>query len=74
MESAEGTRRMTGALDQPCHDGTCRCPECVDPDGCQTCGGLGYIVVCPDDLCHGQEECIHGDGEVPCPDPHCDAL
>jgi hypothetical protein len=35
---------------------------------CYTCDGKGYIVACIDDLCHGQEECIHGDPPVTCPD------
>jgi hypothetical protein len=37
-------------------------------DGCNTCGGAGFIVVCIDDMCRGAGECIHGDGEVQCPD------
>lgn len=28
---------------------------------CYECDGTGYFVDCPDDLCHGQEECIHCD-------------
>lgn len=36
--------------------------------GCQTCGGAGFIVVCLDDMCRGAGECMHGDGEGPCPD------
>lgn len=39
-----------------------------DSYGCQRCGGEGFIVVCIDDLCRGAGECIHGDGEAPCPD------
>jgi hypothetical protein len=35
---------------------------------CNTCGGAGYIVVCIDDMCRGAGECMHGDGEVPCPE------
>ena len=38
-------------------------------DGCNTCGGEGFIVTCIDDMCRGCGECMHGDGEVPC--PHC---
>lgn len=38
-----------------------------DDEGCYRCGGKGYIVTCIDDLCRGQDECIHGDGEQPCP-------
>lgn len=34
---------------------------------CYNCGGQGYLVVCPDDLCHGRDECIHGDPPVICP-------
>lgn len=29
--------------------------------GCYECGGRGWVVRCPDDLCHGMDECIHGD-------------
>jgi protein gp37 len=39
-----------------------------DDDTCQRCGGRGEIVTCPDDMCYGQEECIHGDGYSTCPD------
>lgn len=34
--------------------------------GCFECGGRGWIVRCIDDLCHGQDECIHGDPPSPC--------
>lgn len=40
-----------------------------DDDGdahCSACGGRGFRVTCPDDLCHGQDECIHGDPPRPC--------
>ena len=33
---------------------------------CWACGGRGWVVRCPDDLCHGQDECIHGDRPSPC--------
>ena len=36
-------------------------------EGCYQCGGAGYIVTCIDDLCRGAGECMHGDGESPCP-------
>lgn len=35
-------------------------------NSCYDCGGRGWKVVCIDDLCHGQDECIHGDPPVPC--------
>lgn len=41
----------------------CYCP---DSDFCYDCGGRGWKVVCIDDLCHGEDECIHGDPPVPC--------
>lgn len=41
--------------------------EDYEDEGCYRCGGKGYIVTCIDDLCRGQDECIHGDGEQPCP-------
>ena len=34
------------------------------------CGGGGFIVTCIDDLCHGAGECMHGDGEMICPECH----
>lgn len=34
---------------------------------CPRCDGAGFILVCCDDLCQGQGECIHGDGEEICP-------
>ena len=42
--------------------------DLYDSDGCQRCGGSGVIVVCIDDMCHGAGECMHGDGEIACPD------
>lgn len=43
-----------------------------EPDGfgggCWYCGGRGWIVTCIDDMCHGQDECIHGDDPDPCPE------
>lgn len=47
-------------------------PECYcycEPDdysGCSSCGGRGWFVDCIDDLCHGQDYCIHGDPPSPC--------
>jgi hypothetical protein len=35
-------------------------------DGCFNCGGWGWQVTCIDDMCHGQDECIHGDPPRPC--------
>ena len=40
----------------------------ADDFGCQTCGGAGFIMVCIDDMCRGAGECMHGDGEIPCPE------
>ena len=33
---------------------------------CPDCGGSGLVMACCDDICVGQGECIHGDGEVMC--------
>jgi len=35
---------------------------------CERCGGRGSIVVCIDDMCHGTDHCMHGDGNADCPD------
>ena len=32
------------------------CAQCID----------GIIVTCPDDMCRGAGECMHGDGERAC--------
>jgi hypothetical protein len=37
-------------------------------DGCNACMGAGFIVVCIDDMCRGAGECMHGDGEIACPE------
>ncbi len=47
--------------------------ECTDDyEGedryCYRCNNMGTIVVCVDDICHGLGYCIHGDGEITCPD------
>lgn len=34
---------------------------------CHRCGGDGFILVCPDDMCQGAGECMPGDVEVMCP-------
>jgi hypothetical protein len=43
-----------------------------DPDDwyCYRCDNRGVIIVCVDDLCRGTGECMHGDGEMICPDCH----
>ena len=33
---------------------------------CWDCGGRGWKITCIDDMCHGQDECIHGDPLRPC--------
>jgi RecJ-like exonuclease len=35
---------------------------------CDKCHGTGFVVECVDDLCNGQDYCIHGDGNVVCPE------
>ena len=35
---------------------------------CWYCGGEGWVITCIDDMCRGIDECIHGDGEGPCPE------
>lgn len=37
-----------------------------DGSDCYNCGGGGWFVDCIDDMCHGQDECIHGDPPSPC--------
>lgn len=33
---------------------------------CWDCGGRGWKITCPDDLCHGNDVCIHSDPPTPC--------
>ncbi len=35
---------------------------------CHNCNGTGIVVICIDDICRGQDYCMHGDGEGICPD------
>ena len=35
---------------------------------CQTCDDQGEIMICPDDMCHGAGECMHGYGMIVCPE------
>jgi len=37
-----------------------------DLEACPECWGEGVVVDCFDDICHGQDYCIHGDGMVVC--------
>lgn len=37
-----------------------------EPVECWNCGGKGFVIICVDDLCHGQDYCMHGDGEETC--------
>lgn len=39
-----------------------------ESDPCDRCGGEGQILVCVDDICQGQGECMHGDGMAMCPE------
>ena len=40
--------------------------DLADEETCLRCGGEGTVCVCPDDICQGRGECIHGDGDVVC--------
>lgn len=43
-------------------------PDDPDEAYCYRCDNKGTIIVCVDDLCRGAGECMHGDGEIICPD------
>jgi len=45
-------------------------PEWPDDDDayCYRCDNTGWIMICPDDMCRGAGECMHGDGMIVCPD------
>lgn len=65
---SKGQTRMIGRWEY-CH----ACADMIegeddaDQAGCNTCGGHGYIITCCDDLCRGNGECMHGDGQRACP-------
>lgn len=42
-------------------------PDDFEDTVCNQCDGSGEIMVCCDDICHGQGFCMHGDGEAVCP-------
>ena len=42
--------------------------ECLEDAPCPDCDGSGEVVLCIDDLCYRQEQCIHGDPPDPCPE------
>ena len=62
-----GSNALLGGCCPHCDFDPCRC---FDDEGfdCPYCDE-GTLLVCCDDLCHGQGWCMHGDGEVMC--PHC---
>jgi len=35
---------------------------------CLGCDNKGYVIICCDDLCANEEYCIHGDGQIICPE------
>ena len=53
--------------DEPTICEQCKCCSTCWRD-CDDCGGEGgQGSSCIDDMCHGQDECIHGDtGVIPC--------
>jgi hypothetical protein len=58
VEHGEFRECIDDGADDDCYD---------DSTQCHRCDGSGDINICIDDLCHGQDECIHGDGIVICP-------
>lgn len=43
-------------------------PSDDDEGYCYRCDDKGTILVCIDDMCRNCGECMHGDGEIVCPD------
>lgn len=74
MTHEEETHNFVGTGDAISRESNGFCEETFndfdeDYDGdsyCYECDGKGYFVDCPDDLCHGQDECIHGDAPRIC--------
>lgn len=58
-----------GATDEQCSTNPIdkdELEEYCDEFYCWDCGGRRWKITCIDDLCHGQDECIHGDPPTPC--------
>jgi len=59
---SEGFRRPPGDVgDLPSSPPDDYYDDPNESETCQRCGGSGFYADCPDDLCYGREECIHGD-------------
>ncbi|MFN2233884.1 MAG: hypothetical protein ACK2U1_06610 [Anaerolineales bacterium] len=41
-----------------------------EPEMCPEYLGSGFVLICIDDICNGLGYCIHGDGEMICPNCH----
>lgn len=54
-----GGRDFAGEDDEGTYLGEYR-----EPVTCWGCGGEGTVVDCCDDLCHGQDWCMHGDNRT----------
>ena len=57
---------LASVPDAPTQTGT----SVPDRNDCPDCHGKGTIITCPDDMCRSADECMHGDGEAPCPTCH----
>lgn len=45
----------------------CGSDDCIcEGTMCSECSGKGDFVNCIDDMCYGQDECIHGDEPIMC--------
>ena len=73
MPSRLEVQPPTEELCRRCNDYPCACYDNHDEEfgfdsnlSCYECGGRGWIVHCPEDLCHGGDICIHGDPPSPC--------
>jgi hypothetical protein len=65
------TASETDYDDEYFDDEGCVCPKCgheTHARDCQSCDEFGQVVTCIDDMCRGQDYCIHGDGMSACPD------
>lgn len=53
-----------------CGSDCCVC----EPTECINCYGAGFNSHCMDDLCHGEDGCIHGNGNFSCSECDGDGL
>lgn len=69
-EAMERSARALEAFADAASNGYSDLEDADEDYHCDACDGTGFMNVCPDDICQGGGECIHGDGDILCPECH----